>query len=146
LFFSYLKYIDPQSVFSDDTESLNSKKVVLFTGIANSKNLVDYVESNAELVHHFKFRDHYKFKKKDINKIIDCYNKIESQEKLILTTEKDAARLSLFENEFKNLSFAYLPIEVKFQGKNNFNDLILKYVEQNRVNNKVLVKDNPIST
>ena len=146
LFFSYLKYHEPKSVFSDKKVSLRSKKVILFTGIAHTQNLVDYIESHAEIVHHFKFRDHYNFKKKDIKKIIDFCNKIDSQEKLILTTEKDATRIGLFEFDFKNLSLAYLPIEVMFQGKNNFNDLILKYVEQNTVNNKVLVKQDSIST
>ena len=74
---------------------------------------------------------------KDIKKIIDSYNKIDSQEKLILTTEKDATRLALFENYFKGIDIVYLPIEFKFQGKTNFNELILKYVEQNRVDSKV---------
>ena len=83
-------------------------------------------------------------KKKDIKKIIDSYNKIDSQEKLILTTEKDATRLVLFENHFKGIDIIYLPIEFRFQGKTNFNELILKYVEQNRVDSKVSKTENAI--
>ena len=85
-----------------------------------------------------------KIKKKDIKKIIECYNKIDSQEKLILTTEKDATRLALYENDFKGIDIVYLPIEFKFQGKTNFNELILKYVEQNRVDSKVSRAENAI--
>ena len=66
--------------------------------------------------------------------------KIDSEEKLILTTEKDAARLGVFENYFEGLPIVFLPIEVKFQGKTNFDDLILKYVEQNRLDNTVSKK------
>ena len=72
-----------------------------------------------------------------INKIIDSYNKIDSLEKLILTTEKDAVRLIHYENYFKGIDIVYLPVNFKFQGKTNFNELILKYVEQNRVDSKV---------
>lgn len=124
-------------MFNDKQVKIDNKKIVLFTGIASSTKIKDYVSSKAELCEHFEFRDHYHYKKRDILKIIDCFKKIDSEEKLILTTEKDAARLGLFENYFDGLPVAFLPIEVKFQGKTNFNDLILKYVEQNRIDNKV---------
>ena len=64
-------------------------------------------------------------------------------EKLILTTEKDAVRLAFLKVTLKE-SIAYLPIEVKFQGKTNFNDLILKYVEQNRVDSKFSKSENTV--
>ena len=59
-----------------------------------------------------------------------------------MTTEKDAVRLAFFESYFEGIPIAYLPIEVKFQGKTNFNDLILKYVEQNRVDSKFSKSEN----
>lgn len=137
LCYSYIDYLTPKFVFNDKQVKIDNKKIVLFTGIASSTKIKDYVSSKAELCEHFEFRDHYHYKKRDILKIIDCFKKIDSEEKLILTTEKDAARLGLFENYFDGLPVAFLPIEVKFQGKTNFNDLILKYVEQNRIDNKV---------
>jgi tetraacyldisaccharide 4'-kinase len=144
LCYSYLKYMTPKALFSENEYSIEGKKIILLTAIASADKLKDYINSKSEIVEHFEYRDHYNFKKKDIKKIIDAFSKIDSQEKLILTTEKDATRLALFENYFDGISLAYIPIEVKFQGKTNFNDLILKYVEQNRVDSKVSKVESPV--
>ena len=37
---------------------------------------------------------------------------------------------------FTGISIAYLPVHFKFHTKSNFNKLIQKYVEQNRVDSK----------
>ena len=144
LCYSYLEYQKLVSLYTKKSVSIEGKNVILMTAIASADLLKEYVDSKANVIEHFKFIDHYSFKKKDIKKIIDSYNKIDSQEKLILTTEKDATRLSLFENHFKGIDIVYLPIEFKFQGKTNFNELILKYVEQNRVDSKVSRAENAI--
>ena len=146
LCYSYLSYLPPVSLFSENEIDIEGKKIILLTAIASSQNLKNYISSKSEIIEHFDFRDHYSFKKKDIKKIIENYNKIDSQEKLILTTEKDATRLALYEYDFKNVCIAYIPIEFKFQGKTNFNELILKYVEQNRVDSKVPRPENALQT
>ena len=144
LCYSYLEYQKPVSLYAKKSVSIEGKVVILMTAIASAGLLKEYIDSKANVIEHFKFKDHYRFKKKDIKKIIDSYNKIDSQEKLILTTEKDATRLALYENDFKGIDIVYLPIEFKFQGKTNFNELILKYVEQNRVDSKVSKTENAI--
>ena len=144
LCYSYLEYHKSVSLYTKKSVSIEGKVVILMTAIASAGLLKEYVDSKANVIEHFEFKDHYNFKKKDIKKIIDSYNKIDSQEKLILTTEKDATRLALYENDFKGIDIVYLPIEIKFQGKTNFNELILKYVEQNRVDSKVSKDENAI--
>lgn len=144
LCYSYLEYQKPVSLYAKKSVSIEGKVVILMTAIASADLLKEYVDSKANVIEHFEFKDHYKFKKKDIKKIIHSYNKIDSQEKLILTTEKDATRLALYENDFKGIDIVYLPIEFKFQGKTNFNELILKYVEQNRVDSKFSKTENAI--
>ena len=144
LCYSYLNYLPLESLFTNDKYSLDNKKILLLTAIASAKELIDYVSSKTEVVEHMEFRDHHNFSKRDVKKIIDTYCKIDSQEKLILTTEKDAVRLAFFESYFEGIPIAYLPIEVKFQGKTNFNDLILKYVEQNRVDSKFSKSENTV--
>ncbi|MBL6663619.1 MAG: tetraacyldisaccharide 4'-kinase [Flavobacteriales bacterium] len=144
LCYSYLEYQEPVSLYTKKTLSIEGKEVILMTAIASADLLKEYVDSRAKIIEHFEFKDHYNFKKKDIKKIIECYNKIDSQEKLILTTEKDATRLALYENNFKGIHIGYIPIEFKFQGKTNFNELILNYVEQNRVDSNVSRAENAI--
>ena len=144
LCYSYLEYQQPVSLYTKNSVSIEGKEVILMTAIASADLLKEYVDSKANVIEHFEFKDHYNFQKKDIKKIIESYNKIDSQEKLILTTEKDATRLALYENDFKGIDIVYLPIEFKFQGKTNLNELILKYVEQNRVDSKVSRAENAI--
>ena len=137
LCYSYLNYKDPVGLFSNSYLSLNNKNIILITAIASSDPLFNYVISKAKIIKHFRFRDHYKFKKNDIKKIINYYKEIDIQEKLILTTEKDATRLVNFESYFIGISVAYLPVEFKFYPKSNFNKLILNYVEKNRIHSKI---------
>tara|TARA_B100000886_G_C20418400_1_gene490320 strand:- start:1086 stop:2159 length:1074 start_codon:yes stop_codon:yes gene_type:complete len=144
LCFSYLEYQKTVSLYTKKSISIEGKNVVLVTGIASADLLKEYVYSKANIIQHFEFKDHYNFKKNDIKKIIDSYNKIDSLEKLILTTEKDATRLMTYENHFKGIDIVYLPIKFRFQGKTNFNELILKYVKQNRVDSKVSTAENAI--
>tara|TARA_B100001057_G_scaffold119606_1_gene118279 strand:- start:107 stop:1180 length:1074 start_codon:yes stop_codon:yes gene_type:complete len=144
LCYSYLEYQEPVSLYTKKSVSIEGKEVILMTAIASADLLKEYVVSKAMIIEHFEFKDHYNFKKKDIKKIIDSYNKIDSQEKLILTTEKDATRLALFENHLKGIDIVYIPIKFKFQGKTNFNELILRYVEQNRVDSKISRAENTI--
>ena len=144
LCYSYLEYQKPVSLYTKKSVSIEGKNVILLTAIASADLLKEYVDSKANVIEHFEFKDHHNFKRKDLVKIINCYNKIDSQEKLILTTEKDATRLVLFENYFRGIDIVYLPIKFKFQGKTNFNELILKYVEQNRVDSKVSRAKNAI--
>lgn len=137
LCYSYLNYKDPVGLFSNSYLSLSNKNIILITAIASSDPLFNYVFSKATIIKHFRFRDHYKFKKNDIKKIIKYYEEIDLQETLILTTEKDATRLVNFESYFIGISVAYLPVEFKFYPKSNFNKLILNYVEQNRIYSKI---------
>ena len=146
LCFSYINYMKPKLLFEDNTIDITNKKVILVTAISSSKQIVDHVLEHAQLVNHFEFRDHKFFNKRDILKIIECYKQINSEEKLILTTEKDATRLAVFENKFKHISIAYLPIEVKFHGNTNFNDLILKYAGQDQLNNKLSITKDALCT
>jgi len=134
--FSYFKYLTPKALFSNDLpENIFKKDIVLVTGIAKSLSLLDYIENNnGKIRSHLKYKDHYKYKSNDVKKIIQVFNSISSTEKLILTTEKDAVRLKKFEKLFANVNIFYIPIEVKFHGKTNFNSLLLTYVEENNFN------------
>jgi tetraacyldisaccharide 4'-kinase len=135
LFFSSVYYLDPKSVFTDEKVELQSKDVILLTGIANAKRILDYVSERATVVQHLEYADHHCYKDKDVKNIIRHWNSVKSAEKLILTTEKDAVKLQLFKSKFEGVTICYIPIEIKFQGKNNFNDLILKYVKENSFDN-----------
>ncbi len=74
------------------------------------------------------------------------FNEINSEKKIIVTTEKDSMRFKDLENlpeEFKEALF-YLPVKVKFlenEGK-EFNKKILNYVGENKSNRELYKRKN----
>ena len=66
----------------------------------------------------------------EVNTVVEKFNGIASQNKVIITTEKDAMRLDkqgLVEILGK-LPLYYIPIEITFDEKEEFNKLIIDYV------------------
>ncbi len=133
VFFSTIVYHD--TVISQSNEIAISKlheyDVLLVTGIANTQPLVKFLDSKNINFHHLKYPDHYNFSAMDKGRIFDEFKKIESDNKIILTTEKDYIRA--FTKDNKNIY--YLPIQTKILDmENDFNKLILNYVQQNSRN------------
>jgi tetraacyldisaccharide 4'-kinase len=78
---------------------------------------------------------------KDLQKINNAWNKLESEERVVFTTEKDAMRLRDFADIKEPLrsSFYYIPMGIHFlnDSKEEFDNLILDYVRKNIRNNRV---------
>jgi len=95
VFFTSISY--DASVFSlKETKKLTELKkykVLLITGIAKPKPLLDFCEAQNVDFKHLEYSDHYNFKEEDIESIKDEFSKIDYDNKLILTTEKDFVRL-----------------------------------------------------
>lgn len=105
--------------------------VLLITGIAKTKPLTDFLKTKNIPFKHLSFKDHYNFKEKDLNDIRDEFQKINSEKKIILTTEKDYVRT--FADS--DLKIYYLPIKTEFlDHQKSFNTKILKYVGESTRN------------
>jgi len=147
LFFTTFKYGKMIPVFKNDNiidipVIDNNTTILLITGIAMPAMLVDYLKAITEKIEHLKFADHHYYKQKDINSIIDIYDKIGSQDKIMITTEKDAMRIQdcSFIDKLKNLPLFYIPIEVEFLDKSkqkNFNEIVKNYVKTNKRHGKL---------
>ncbi len=139
IFFTYIKYGKIKHIKKSKRAKVNSKtKILLITGIANAKPLVEYLEKTTKNIIHINFPDHFSFNKKSIEKINTTFNKIDTEDKIIITTEKDAVRLrnnNLLTLEVSNFLY-YIPIEIDFlfQTKNEFNNQIINYVRKNKAN------------
>ena len=131
VFFSTIEY---SSVVKGEKEEislndLEEYQVLLVTGIANPTPLVNYFMSKNIQFEHLKYPDHHDFSEKEISKINTVFNKITSDKKIILTTEKDFVRL---ENQ---LDAKYLEIKTKFINHGqDFDKKIINYVEQSSRN------------
>jgi len=126
LFFTNIEYDNQlKGNSSRNLTDFENKELVLVTGIANPKPLVNYLKSLHINLKHLNFPDHHNFNKNDIEKIKLAVKNINSNNKIVLTTEKDYVRIFA---ELQNLQ--YITIKTKFVAKStNFDKLIKKYVE-----------------
>ena len=119
LFFGYIDY-SPQ-IFNDaggiSLQQIQGKQVLLVTGIANDKPLINHLKNENIKFDHEKFPDHYNYKLKDQKRISG---------EIILTTEKDYMRLKGLIN---HPQLYYIPIQFKFlKDGQKFLNLIDRFV------------------
>ena len=128
VFFTTIDY--SETIHGEKTktlEELTNFDILLVTGIANSKPLEVFLSNKNIRYHHLKFSDHHHFSDSDITTIQRNFETIQSDNKLILTTEKDFVRL---ESKLNNLY--YLPIKTAFLDKNEhvkFDDIIQTHLK-----------------
>ena len=144
LFFSTHEYDDLQPVFpksTDDSEaqkvSLEGTNVLLLTGIASPEQMKHDLSPIVASLTPLSYGDHHQFKKKDVMHINEAFSALPSP-KLIVTTEKDATRLTQIEGFTDEVrqNMYILPIHiVMMQGQENeFNKTITDYVYKNSRN------------
>ncbi|MDE6286951.1 MAG: tetraacyldisaccharide 4'-kinase, partial [Muribaculaceae bacterium] len=123
LFFSKLAYKPLQPLFPDAVARIPyldwlgpSDTVLAVAGIGNPKPFVRFLKSFSFKVKVNVFADHHNYSRKDMEMLRDRFEKMRGENKIIVTTEKDAVRMSCnpyFPHELKAVTF-YLPIEVEF--------------------------------
>lgn len=115
LFFSAISYDTAEPVFPEgDARYIHSKRMILFSGIANDTPLARWLSGDYSIVKRFCFPDHHQFSKSNISSITSAANA--NPTAVIMTTEKDAQRI----RDCKRLSYDlkmrmfFLPIKTKF--------------------------------
>jgi tetraacyldisaccharide 4'-kinase len=112
------------------------RHVLVFSGIANSYPLKEYLGTTFSNIYNLNFPDHHSYKPRDMVKLRKAYGDILSRNKIVVTTEKDAMRLDTGELKeyLEEMPVFYLPIEVKFHKEDNiiFDALIKDYVRRNK--------------
>lgn len=113
--FTTINYCGLEPVFDgSDSHYIYSKKLILVSGIASDAPLKRYLGDNYQIVKHFKFADHHKYKRLDIKRICRAMNMWPTA--VVATTEKDSQRLRCCKripDILKKRSFQ-IPIEVDF--------------------------------
>ncbi|MBC7874348.1 MAG: tetraacyldisaccharide 4'-kinase, partial [Ferruginibacter sp.] len=89
-------------------------EVLLVTGIANPRPLKKMLEEHSNSYHTLHYPDHHIFTIDDLVEIKQRFEKIETENKIILTTEKDAVRLVKFNNEIAGLPVYVIPVRHHF--------------------------------
>jgi tetraacyldisaccharide 4'-kinase len=115
VFFSTIYYGIPYHIITREKKEISGDlEVLLVTGIANPAPLKKLLQDAAAAYYQLSYDDHHIFTIDDLKEIITRYEDINAGTKIIVTTEKDAVRLSKFENQLKDLPFFVIPIEHRF--------------------------------
>jgi len=146
LFFTTLEYGELFMLFGNEKKAIDKisdQHVLLLTGIASPQQMILDLEPLCLETIPLAYSDHHDFKAKDIARINQMFEAMPAP-KMIITTEKDAARLETAEglnDEVRNHLYV-LPVEIKFMQEQEelFNHKILSYVQKNS-RNSILVKN-----
>jgi tetraacyldisaccharide 4'-kinase len=115
VFFTCISYGAPYHIFHKDFRFIDDQtEVLLVTGIANPKPLKSFLEDRIQSYYMMHYNDHHIFSIDDWRDIKKRFDNMQTERKLILTTEKDAMRLLKFRQEIDGLPFYVVPIEHKF--------------------------------
>jgi tetraacyldisaccharide 4'-kinase len=115
IFFTAIAYGELYHVISGRPASFShSAEILLVSGIANPRPLKKLLEEHSNIYHLLQYSDHHIFTIDDLNEIRKRFDELESDEKIILTTEKDAVRLQKFSNEIGGLPFFVIPVRHQF--------------------------------
>lgn len=138
VFFSHMQYGELYPLFGCCKKRITKDmEVLLVTGIARPEPLKKEIERRCSKVTLMKFADHHNFTESDFKSIEQQYNNLKSDNKIIVTTEKDATRILQHTGTTEQIkqNLHVLPIEVDFLSeKELFNKIILDYVAENSRN------------
>ncbi len=126
VFFSSIEY----QTWTPLNYSVDSiKNILLITGIANPKPLIEHLQEkfNLELTI---FPDHHVFNESEIAQIHQKFDNFASNDKIILTTEKDTVRLDKYldANQGKSYPWYSIPIAISILDEKKFFNEIDYYV------------------
>lgn len=115
LFFTTLTYGTMEPVFPEgDARYTYSKRLVLFTGIANDAALRGFLSDSYKIVRRIGFPDHHKYTRADIGTLKAAVKEFPTA--CLVTTEKDAQRIvdaKKVPQELRQRMF-YIPVQASF--------------------------------
>ncbi len=132
--FSSISYGDPVPLHNPE---LFSSRIILLTGLANDRPLVEYVREKYDLLEVLSYPDHYDYKEVDFDKIRAVYKQHTLLNPVVLTTEKDAVKVksNAPEGFLEEIPIFVLPIKMSFSSADEL--ALAKLIQQ-----KVFKKDN----
>jgi tetraacyldisaccharide 4'-kinase len=131
MFFTCIHYGIPYHLFTKEKRPLNDKtEALLISGIASPKPLKKFLADNTAAYYDMLYGDHHIFSIDDLKDIRKRFENINSQNKILITTEKDAMRLIKFEQALIDYPIYVLPIDMKFLfgGERAFTELIANFI------------------
>ena len=131
IFFAAIEYSQPYHIFNHSGFSLTENtEVLLVSGIANPRPLKTLLERHSKTYYMLQYADHRIFTIDDLKEIRKKFTSIETVNKIILTTEKDAVRLVKFRTEIADWPLYVIPVRHHFLygEEDRFNQLVINFI------------------
>jgi tetraacyldisaccharide 4'-kinase len=131
VYFTEIQYGKPYHLFlKKELDVPKDTGILLVCGIANPNPLKDFLTRHFHSYDMLRFSDHHIFNTDDLNEIKKQFEKIKSNSKIILTTEKDGVRMKKFENYLIDFPLYVIPIQHRFLfgEAENFNRAVMEFV------------------
>jgi len=131
IYFTTIEYGIPYHIARHQLRYITSMdEVLLVCGIANPAPLKEYLQEKANTYYQQDYSDHHIFTIDDLKDIRKKFDSLQSDQKYILTTEKDAVRLLKFTQELEQLPLYVLPIRHRFlfEEADKFNNAVIDFI------------------
>lgn len=117
VYFTAIKYGTPYHLVDGMKREINTNDAILLAcGIANPVSLKSFLEQKVQFYEMSQYRDHHIYTSSDLDELLKKFEvfSVNKSTKLILTTEKDAVRLTKFKEELAGLPIYVIPITHEF--------------------------------
>jgi tetraacyldisaccharide 4'-kinase len=143
LYFTTYSYGKPIPVFSDGLPFPAGEKdagakpaVVMVTGIATPGVFKNHLLGISSRIEQLSYPDHHNFTPEDIRQIVNAWDGVAEEQKVIITTEKDAVRLQGTPGIDSRVMphMYYIPLGIRFieRNGNEFKKKIIQYVAEDK--------------
>ena len=132
VFFTAIDYGTPYHIINHNLKYITTQQdILLVCGIANPLPLKNYLVQQSRSYIQLSFPDHHIFTIDDLKYIKIKFEETDGQNKIIITTEKDAMRLLKFKEELLEIPMYVLPVKHRFLfgGEVAFNNRLNGFIE-----------------
>jgi tetraacyldisaccharide 4'-kinase len=126
-YYKAISFIDLKTKAEYSLEEFKGQKSLVVSGIANPKSFLNVLsQTNVDTSNKLIFRDHKNYTINDVQEIRKKFYTTNSHS--VVTTEKDAVKLTSYTVELDDIDVFYLKIKMKMDDESSFRNFILKNI------------------
>jgi len=124
-FYKAVCFYDVKKKTNYKIEDFEGQKSLVVSGIANPYSFINVLKkTNVDTQNQIIFRDHKYYTSKEVQRIRKEFYSTNSHS--VVTTEKDAVKLSKYSKELDDIDIFYLKIELEMDDPEGFKEFLLK--------------------
>ncbi|HSD64322.1 MAG TPA: tetraacyldisaccharide 4'-kinase [Ignavibacteriaceae bacterium] len=133
IFTAYYKaigFVDVKKNESYGLEDFRDQRSLVVSGVANPFSFINILtQSKIDTSNQMIFRDHKNYSNKEVQEIRKKFYSTNSHS--VVTTEKDAVKLTQYSKELDDIDIFFLKIELRMDKENEFEDFIFSGINKN---------------